>query len=129
VKSMENMAPFAKPKRRNATAPASHPVLKAIDPDRPFIKSYWQDADQPLGSRSADPNSGKKRAAALFVVGEEPLTPIPNKVAKEKQISHQVRAGKGALYHHRAEKVEHMDTIENPYAVFVFEYRSLGKWP
>jgi len=128
-KSMAYLAPFAKPKDRGSGAQNGAVLSKAVDPDRPFIKSYWKDWNQNDRSASADPNTGKKRSQSAYVVGEEPLVVVPTKVAEEKQLSHQVQAGKGALYHHRAEKAEHMDTMENPYAVFVFKYRSLGDWP
>lgn len=125
-KGKAHAVPSSKPKRGDSAAQIGHPLSKAIDLNRPFIKSYWQDGMQQADSASPDPNSGKKRAAATYIVGEEPLAAIPKKVADEKQMSHQVRAGKGALYHHRADKVEYLDKMDNPYAVFVFNYRSLG---
>jgi hypothetical protein len=41
--------------------------------------------------------------------------------------SHGVRAGKGAEYTHATLRPKYLDTMERPYAVFVFEYRSVEK--
>lgn len=41
--------------------------------------------------------------------------------------SHGVRAGKGADYTHRVRRPKYLDTMEDPYAVFVFNYRSAEK--
>jgi hypothetical protein len=41
--------------------------------------------------------------------------------------SHGVRAGKGAEYTHATLRPKYLDTMEKPYAVFVFEYRSVEK--
>lgn len=38
--------------------------------------------------------------------------------------SHGVRAGKGADYSHKVYHPKYLDTVEDPYAVFVFNYRS-----
>jgi len=41
--------------------------------------------------------------------------------------SHGVRAWKGAEYSHATLRPKYLDTMDRPYAVFVFEYRSVGK--
>jgi hypothetical protein len=41
--------------------------------------------------------------------------------------SHGVRAGKGADYTHKVRRPKYLDTMEDPYAVFVFNYRSADK--
>jgi hypothetical protein len=38
--------------------------------------------------------------------------------------SHGVRAGRGADYSHKVYRPKYLDTVEDPYAVFVFNYRS-----
>ena len=44
-------------------------------------------------------------------------------------MSHQVKAGRGAMYQHTLGRPEYLDSMEKPYAVFVFKYRSKGKDP
>ena len=57
---------------------------------------------------------------------EEPIHQIPMDVAQRHWMSHQVLLGKPATYMHRTSKPKYIDTHENPYAVFVFHYRSKG---
>jgi hypothetical protein len=54
----------------------------------------------------------------------EPLLKIPQSVASEKGLEHQVRAGKGTSYGHAVGRPEYLDTLDKPYAVFRFKYRS-----
>ena len=44
--------------------------------------------------------------------------------ASEKNLEHQVQLGKGTSYGHAISRPEYIDTLENPYAVFRFKYRS-----
>lgn len=66
----------------------------------------------------------------------EPLCRVPMGVARQKNLSHQVYLSQSAQYSHRQSSPTYMDSFENPYAVFVFHYRSKGmlrpcklKWP
>jgi hypothetical protein len=106
---------------------------KPVDPSRPFLKPYFSSWQQdPLVSFAEDTdeddkgNKVKKRTA--YIVPEEPLLQIPQKVAGETQASHQLQAGKGVLYSHRTGRPKYIDRMERPYAVFVFKYRSRGKF-
>ena len=54
---------------------------------------------------------------------DTPLYSIPAEVAKRNNTSHQVLPGKPAAYTHKVSTPKYMDTQENPYAVFVFQYR------
>lgn len=89
-----------------------------VDASRPYIKHYWSDwsrqtlKDQGIG----DP----------YVVPEEPLRQVPECIAQENSISHQIRAGKGKIYYHTTGTPKYLDAMEKPYAVFVFKYRSKG---
>lgn len=57
---------------------------------------------------------------------EEPPYDVPETIAAERGTTHQVQPGKGYLYIHRRASPEYMDGIEEPYARFVFKYRTKG---
>ncbi|KAF2831510.1 hypothetical protein CC86DRAFT_314922, partial [Ophiobolus disseminans] len=54
----------------------------------------------------------------------EPLLKVSSKQASEKGVDHQVRAGSGTQYGHVVGRPEYLDTLDKPYAVFRFKYRS-----
>jgi hypothetical protein len=58
---------------------------------------------------------------------EEPPFDVPEIIAANKGITHQVQPGKGYLYTHKCASPEYIDSIEEPYARFVFKYRTKGK--
>jgi hypothetical protein len=58
---------------------------------------------------------------------EEPPFDVPETIAAIKGTTHQVQLGKGYLYTHKRASPEYIDSIEEPYARFVFKYRTKGK--
>lgn len=54
----------------------------------------------------------------------ESLHAIPRAAAEKKRIQHQVLAGPGAQYGHAISRPEYLDSLDKPYAVFRFKYRS-----
>ena len=58
---------------------------------------------------------------------EDPPYDVPETVATEKGTTHQVQPGKGYMYTHRRASPEYLDNIEDPYARFVFKYRTKGE--
>ncbi|KAL8872370.1 MAG: hypothetical protein Q9174_001986 [Haloplaca sp. 1 TL-2023] len=52
-----------------------------------------------------------------------PAPPPPPPVESAADSKH-VQRGKPAVYHHKVAKPKYMDTHDNPYAVFVFKYRT-----
>lgn len=58
---------------------------------------------------------------------EEPPFDVPETIAADKGTTHQVQPGKGYLYTHKCASPEYIDSIEEPYARFVFKYRTKGK--
>lgn len=91
-----------------------HTPSEIVDPNRPQIKRYWAD----WRGKSLRGSSSRR----AYVVPKEPLQAIPEAAALDR--SHQLQAGRGALYSHRTGSPKYMDTIEKPYAVFWFGYRS-----
>jgi hypothetical protein len=55
--------------------------------------------------------------------GEEP----PYDVPADMPTTHQVKPGEGYMYIHKKRSPEYLDTLEEPYAQFVFKYRTKGK--
>jgi hypothetical protein len=77
-------------------------------------------------------NGQTPTAKALHRQPREPYTylaaPTPHVPASQVgDRSHGVRAGKGADYTHKVRRPKYLDTMEDPYAVFVFNYRSVNK--
>ena len=93
--------------------PVSSVSLGIARHPRPYWSS-WKHQKQPEGSTFG---SGPA----------EPLYKIPLEVARRQNMSHQVCLGQPAVYVHRKSTPNYMDSHENPYAVFVFKYRSRGK--
>ncbi|MCJ1243387.1 hypothetical protein MMC30_000584, partial [Trapelia coarctata] len=55
---------------------------------------------------------------------DSPLYTVPEEVIKRKDVTHQVNAGRTAAYFHRMSTPKYIDSHDDPYAVFVFKYRS-----
>lgn len=101
-----------------------------IDPKRPHIKAYWSQfqprnaADSTYGSRD------ERRAAALERANsrsERPTAPIPAAAASQAQLSHALQPGAGATYVHPTRQPKYIDSMDKPYAVFCFKYRSADR--
>ncbi|KAH7076714.1 hypothetical protein BKA63DRAFT_594206 [Paraphoma chrysanthemicola] len=54
----------------------------------------------------------------------EPRLTVPASAASSSGLEHHVRAGPGSLYGHAIARPTYLDTLESPYAVFRFKYRS-----
>ena len=57
---------------------------------------------------------------------EEPPFDVPESVIAERGTTHQVQPGRGYMYVHKRASPEYVDGIEEPYARFVFKYRTKG---
>ena len=60
-------------------------------------------------------------------VEEEPRYDVPKEVIERTGSSHQVQPGRGYMYAHKRATPEYIDSIDEPYARFVFKYRTKGK--
>lgn len=69
-------------------------------------------------------SSTKHKSPKIPTVPPEPILTIPETKAKSEGLSHQVRAGPGTMYTHAVGRPEYIDTLERPYAVFRFKYRT-----
>ena len=59
-------------------------------------------------------------------LAEGPVYRVPKEIAQRQMMSHQVLLGRPTTYLHKMSKPKYMDTHENPYAAFIFHYRSKG---
>lgn len=58
---------------------------------------------------------------------DEPfLYTVPSYIAESRSLSHQVQLGSSAEYIHRTRRPTYMDSLDEPYAKFVFKYRLKG---
>lgn len=80
-------------------------------------KSHWQFPPSP-SSKTLKPIS------ETTTLPPEPLLKISSKQASSAGLEHQVRAGAGTTYGHVVGRPEYIDTLDKPYAVFRFKYRS-----
>ncbi|KLJ11565.1 hypothetical protein EMPG_09667 [Blastomyces silverae] len=55
---------------------------------------------------------------------EPPLYTVPESVARAESLTHQVQLGPQARYVHRIRTPKYLDTMDKPYAEFVFKYRA-----
>lgn len=90
------------------------------EPDHDGItpKSYWNDWNKRPTLSSYRP------ARALYIAPEEPMPLVPKQAARARHVEHQVKTGKGAPYLHLCARPEYLDSMQQPYAVFTFKYRS-----
>ncbi|PSN63108.1 hypothetical protein BS50DRAFT_648548 [Corynespora cassiicola Philippines] len=116
-------------KGSHITEKTTYSALLTIDP-KP--KAHWKFPPPPPAkilrpvpedNKSLTSNN-KPKTKKPWSVPEEPLYKISKEKAEEKKLEHQVRAGKGTLYTHAIGRPEYLDTLEKPYAIFRFKYRS-----
>ncbi len=75
-------------------------------------------------------NAARKRhmsaadAEITSIHPEQPLYTIPEAAAKARHVEHQVRGGKGIEKEHKMGRPIYWDTLDKPYAVIRFKYRS-----
>lgn len=92
-------------------------------PSQRIAKPYWQNWG---GTTTSPGDVGVQNQRNVYIAPEQPLFNVPEGLAQHKNMSHQVRAGKGKIYHHSTGTPHYLDTMKVPYAVFVFNYRSRG---
>jgi hypothetical protein len=90
------------------------------EPDHHSInpKPYWNDWNKRPSILT--PRSARN----VYIAPEEPMPLVPKQAARAKRVEHQVKTGKGAQYIHLCARPEYLDSMQQPYAVFIFKYRS-----
>lgn len=84
----------------------------------PVIKPYWADWEKP------DDNAGKLRGKPREPYEYPALPPPVVASGKPSGVNYGVQAGRGANYTHPTYRPEYLDTMQKPYAIFTFKYRS-----
>ncbi|KAK3704433.1 hypothetical protein LTR37_013856 [Vermiconidia calcicola] len=94
------------------------------DPET-HIKSYWKGWNKAPVEREASEVDHTKKPTEPREVYKYPASPLPKVPAdKARDASHGIQGGKGADYSHLCRRPIYIDTMESPYAVFSFKYRS-----
>ena len=65
----------------------------------------------------------------LWVTDEPPRYDVPASIVNQNQLSKQIQRGRAYNYYKRHRKPIYVDSIEEPYARFVFKYRTKDKLP
>ena len=101
------------PSRRKATEHRAPPV-------QPVIKSYWREWNR-RSTNSADlPRDQQHREVYNYPASRLPKVPED----KAGDASHGIQTSRGAQYTHVCQRPTYIDTMEAPYAIFSFKYRS-----
>lgn len=108
----------------------SAPVSNAKSPysnnanSKSIIKPYWQDWKKPFNRIEGLEARSRLHAEPRPVLQypEQPLPAVPS--GKTKAATHGIQSGKGSDYAHLCRRPVYLDSMEAPYAVFSFKYRS-----
>lgn len=84
----------------------------------PVIKPYWAQWDQPR----QEVQKPRVRARDAYEFPAPPTVIAPTE--KPSSVSYGIQPGRGAKYTHDTYRPEYLDTMEKPYAIFTFKYRS-----
>ena len=98
---------------------------RRVDDDvksKDHIKSYWKAWNQPPADDDSAATKKHEIQRDAYKYPAMPRPAIPSSEAKDK--SYGVQAGKGADYSHKCRRPIYLDSMEEPYAVFTFKYRS-----
>lgn len=87
-----------------------------------YVKPYWKEWN--IASSQSELAGQKKyqQPREVYNYPASPLPPMPKNKAKDA--THGVQTSKGADYTHKCRRPTYIDTMEKPYAVFSFKYRS-----
>ncbi|KAL1643292.1 hypothetical protein SLS58_004963 [Diplodia intermedia] len=108
-----------------ASSAANTSMHKPIVPEQPFVKSYWQNTtpSAPVAAPYRQPKSSPDAPTEVFAPSEAPYV-VPEHTPREKLVDSYVHHGKAYGYTHATARPNYMDTLDQPYAVFRFKYRS-----
>jgi hypothetical protein len=86
------------------------------------IKPYFNDWNKPPADEDFAAYRKRDTPREAYKYPALPRPAVPSNEAKDK--SYGVQAGKGADYSHKCRRPVYVDSMEQPYAVFTFKYRS-----
>ncbi|EME49371.1 hypothetical protein DOTSEDRAFT_76701 [Dothistroma septosporum NZE10] len=85
---------------------------------QPIIKPYWADWNKPQQDVT------RPRVQPRDPYEYPRVTTVLAPAGRARDVSHGVQAGRGAHYAHKTFRPEYLDTMDKPYAIFTFKYRS-----
>ncbi|KAK7521696.1 hypothetical protein IWZ03DRAFT_99752 [Phyllosticta citriasiana] len=115
-----------KPKSHDSSkAPSSISYMHVPSvPEEPIIKSYWKNWNKRPVEQKKKLAECLDTSSGFLTAPSEVPDQVPEREAKKRGLKHQVHAGQGMEYRHRLGVPLYKDTMENPYAVFRFKYRT-----
>ncbi|KAL2216879.1 hypothetical protein M432DRAFT_640956 [Thermoascus aurantiacus ATCC 26904] len=101
------------------------------EPPETSVNSETAQKDQQTKYRQFQSNHIQPDQVQVFIspmtertASDEPfLYTVPSYIAESRSLSHQVQLGSSAEYIHRTRRPTYMDSLDEPYAKFVFKYR------
>ena len=91
----------------------------------PNVKPHWKDWKMPFNKKGFPETKDEKKRhqpRQPYVYPASSLPPLPSEEAKS--VKHGVKASAGAHYSHPSRTPAYIDSMEKPYAVFSFKYRT-----
>lgn len=117
----DDQKPAYKPHSIKVRRPSRAAKSTAGETEATFqMKPYWSSWNKPP---EPDPESPSARRNP-FKYPAEP-TPAISRTAVHHSVSSQVRIGPGADFFHETAKPQYIDSMDAPYAIFRFKYRSV----
>lgn len=110
----------------NATAKLRAKSISMTKPKANILSASGRSPAEGLVSRLEDPID--IRPVFDPNATDSPLYTIPEEIVKRKNVTHQVNAGRPTAYYHRQSTPKYLDSHDDPYAVFIFKYRSKGTY-
>ncbi|TKA74412.1 hypothetical protein B0A49_04887 [Cryomyces minteri] len=127
-KSEANWEKSSEKKVEQWQSPSHHASDTAIADAVSYIKPYWADwYHRPKPSMdfiTKNKRDQSTKEEQLCIRPAEPPLRVPVNLAEEHNVDTQVRAGKGVRYVHKTQHPDYLDTMEKPFAVFAFKFRS-----
>ena len=105
--------------RRSGSISSSQDAKSHI---KPYFKEWNQPFDKIIEGSESDASSTYAAGREVYHYPADPLPPVP--ANKAKSASHGVQTGMGTDYAHLTRRPAYLDSMEKPYAVFSFKYRS-----
>ncbi|KAL2351448.1 hypothetical protein BJ546DRAFT_284406 [Cryomyces antarcticus] len=127
-KSEANWEKSSEKKVGQRRSPSHQPSDVAIADAVSYIKPYWAEwYHRPKPSTDFITKIERDRSTKEEQLCIRPAAPplrVPANLAEEHNVDTQVRAGKGMRYVHKTQRPDYLDTMEKPFAVFAFKFRS-----
>lgn len=119
----------AVPAAPEATDTTPRSTSGTIPPFKPYRSSWLRFSTgtvHPPPPPTPQPQTTTSSHSSRSYLAPDPAYAVPEEIARKTASSHQVRPRKGVRCRHRSYRPVYMDSMERPYAVFVFRYLAQG---